>query len=226
MRIIKPHLIGAVFLPILFFSSFCQPAAAAQVSGTAYNATVAQTGHRNGPSASGVHPLPGIMIAVLPRLRHEYPLWTVVRLNYSTVKHQPRKCGLKYVKKYLPYPYGIILDFKAVNAKGKFDFLMPKSALVKLPNGEKINPSHAFGRCKGITVTPVMRLKNRNPASVPKTENLLVALVQQHKLQAELQNEISMYFRRGALGASISLFLLLIADALACANMCAWTRAQ
>jgi len=197
MRTCKPRLFGIVLFSALFFSFSLQ---AREVSATAYNATVAQTGRTNGPTASGVPPRPGVTVAIQPALERTYPLWTVVAFNYSTVKNQPRSCGIKYVQgAYLPSEYGMILDYKATNAGGNIDFLMPTHAYVRMPDGKKINPAPAFGRCRGITMRKVLTLKTHDPAAVPKTQAALAVLVRRHVLK----NQISQNFSGRRLRASL-----------------------
>lgn len=170
-----------------------------EVSATAYNATAAQTGSTNGPTASGVPPRPGITIAIQPALGGKYPLWTVVAFDYATVKNQPKSCGIKYVQgTYLPRRYGVILDYKAPNAEGNIDFLMPSHALVRMPDGKKINPAPAFGRCRGITMRKILTLKH-DSAAVPKTQAALAVLVRRHVLK----NQISQNFSWRRLRASL-----------------------
>ncbi len=210
----KPHLVGVVFLS-LFFSA---TAFGAEVSATAYNATVRQTGHTNGPTASGAPPIPGISVAIQRQLKNEYPLWSVVAFDYATVKQQPKRCGIEYVKHaYLPRQFAIVLDYKAMGAKGEIDFLMPSHATIRLPGGQKMNPADAFGRCQGITMHKVMVLRDHDLTTMPKTETELL-LVVRHYLT---KDQISQNFIRRPSWASP---FCMLANTLVSANVYAWTR--
>lgn len=177
----------ALLIALLFFPAFVSGVHAAseqtetsfKLTVTAYNAVAAQTSN-NRPhiTASGTSANPQTVAAVAPRLLKKLPFGTVVRIETKKMTAQPRSCGIRHVQHLIGDR--VVADTMAPSAQG-VDVLMPKRALVTLPNGRRVNPAVALGFCREVSVKVVAHINIHDPKRLPRTQAELIAMVREQQ---------------------------------------------